>query len=58
MIPRKGMLLHRPVLICLTAPEESIRLEQWQRELQTVIESYATLNHVLVRDLGEARLEE
>jgi hypothetical protein len=52
------MLLHRSVLICLTAPEESIRLEQWQRELQTVIESYATLNHVLVRDLGEARLEE
>jgi hypothetical protein len=42
----------------MTAPEESIGLEQWQRELRTVIESYSTLNNVPVQCLAEVRLEE
>jgi type III restriction enzyme len=48
----------RPDLTYMTAPEEGIGLEQWQRELRTVIESYATLNNVPVQGLAEVRLEE
>jgi hypothetical protein len=35
----------------LTAPEESIGLESWQRQLREVIETYARTHNVPVREL-------
>jgi hypothetical protein len=48
----------RPDLTYLIAPEESIGLEKWQKELRNVIESYANKHNVPVRSRAGARLEE
>ncbi len=47
----------RPDLSYLIAPEESIELEKWMKNLAAVIEEYARKNKVPVRALQEPRLE-
>jgi hexosaminidase len=42
----------------LHAPERSIGLEAWRKDLTGIIQTYAKKHSVLVRGLGEARLEE
>ena len=48
----------RPDLSYMIAPEQSIGLESWQKDLLRVIRSYAEAHKVPVKGLGEARLEE
>jgi len=42
----------------MMAPERSIGLDKWAKELSGVIQAYAKQHNVPVRGLGEARLEE
>ena len=48
----------RADLSYLTAPEESIELEQWMKDLAAVLQEYAKKNNVPVRALVEPRLEQ
>ncbi len=48
----------RPDLCYMTAPEDSIGLEQWLKNLSGVIEQYAKKNNVPVRGLEEEESEE
>ncbi|MBI3681748.1 MAG: beta-N-acetylhexosaminidase [Acidobacteria bacterium] len=48
----------RPDWSYMFAPEESIGLDGWRKQLRQVIEAYAKARHVAVRGLSEARLEE
>lgn len=47
----------RADLTYLIAPEESIALEQWMKQLTSVIQEYAKKNNLPVRALVEPRLE-
>jgi hexosaminidase len=47
----------RPDLSYMVAPEESIELEKWLKQLASVIEEYARKNNVHARALAEPRLE-
>ncbi|MFB3828277.1 MAG: beta-N-acetylhexosaminidase [Bryobacteraceae bacterium] len=47
-----------PDLGFMAAPERSIGLEKWAKDLSTVIHAYAALHKIPVKGLGEARLEE
>ena len=47
----------RPDLSYMIAPEESIELEKWMKQLSSVIQEYAKKNNVHTRALAEARLE-
>ena len=47
----------RPDMSYLTAPEESIGLDAWQKDLRRIMESYAKAHNVPLGDLIEARLE-
>ena len=47
-----------PDLSFMTAPERSIGLEKWQKDLYQIIQAYAKQHNVPIRGLGEARLEE
>lgn len=47
----------RADLSYLIAPEESIALEQWMKQLGAVIQAWAQQHHLPVRKLAEARLE-
>jgi hypothetical protein len=47
----------RADLSYMIAPEESIGLEQWMKQLASLIREYAQKNNVPVRALEEARLE-
>jgi hypothetical protein len=47
----------RPDLSYMIAPEESIELEKWMKQLALVIQEYARKNNVQVRALVEPRLE-
>ena len=47
----------RADLSYLIAPEESIELEQWMKNLAVVLQEYAKKNNVPVRTLVEPRLE-
>ncbi len=42
----------------MAAPERSMGLEKWAKDLSAIIHSYAKQHNVPVRGLGEARLEE
>ncbi|MFN0086457.1 MAG: beta-N-acetylhexosaminidase [Blastocatellia bacterium] len=48
----------RADLTYMTAPEESIELEQWMKNLAAVLQDYARKNNVTVRALQEPRLEQ
>ncbi len=48
----------RPDLTFMTAPEESLGLDHWLKDLAADIQAYAKQHHVPVKGLGEARLEE
>ncbi len=41
----------------MIAPEESVELNQWMKQLASVIQEYAQKNNVRVRALAEPRLE-
>jgi len=47
----------RPDLSYMTAPEESIELEKWLKQLALVIQEYARKNNVKAGPLAEPRLE-
>ncbi|MGE0128292.1 MAG: beta-N-acetylhexosaminidase [Blastocatellales bacterium] len=47
----------RPDLSYMIAPEESIELEKWMKQLASVIQEYARKNNVQARALAEPRLE-
>jgi hexosaminidase len=47
----------RPDLTYMIAPEESIELEKWMKQLASVIQEYARKNNVQARALAEPRLE-
>jgi len=47
-----------PDLSFMMAPERSIGLAAWRKQLADVIQAYAKTHNVPVRGLGEARLEE
>lgn len=47
----------RPDLSYMIAPEESVELNQWMKQLASVIQEYAQKNNVRVRALAEPRLE-
>jgi hexosaminidase len=47
----------RPDLTYMIAPEESIELEKWMKQLAPVIQEYARKNNVRARALAEPRLE-
>jgi len=47
----------RPDLSYMIAPEESIELEKWMKQLASVIQEYAKKNNVHARALAEPRLE-
>lgn len=48
----------RPDLSYMSAPEESIGMEQWLKSLRSITEEYAKQHNVPVRGIAEARLEE
>ena len=48
----------RPDMTYLIAPEQSIRLPEWRKQLAQVIQAYAKQYKVPVKGLGAARLEE
>ena len=48
----------RPDLSFMTAPEESIGLDHWLKDLAADIQAYAKQHNVPVKGLGEVRLEE
>jgi len=47
----------RPDLSYMIAPEESIELEKWMKQMASVIQEYAKKNNVQARALAEPRLE-
>jgi hexosaminidase len=47
----------RPDLSYMIAPEESIELEKWMKQLSSVIQEYAKKNNLRARALAEPRLE-
>jgi hypothetical protein len=47
----------RPDLSYMIAPEESIELEKWMKQLSSLIQEYAKKNNVRARALAEPRLE-
>jgi len=47
----------RPDLSYMIAPEESIELEKWLKQLASLIQDYAKKNNVKVSPLAEPRLE-
>ncbi len=47
----------RPDLSYMIAPEESVELEKWMKQLALVIQEYAQKNNVRARALAEPRLE-
>jgi hypothetical protein len=47
-----------PDLSFMIAPERSIGLEKWQKDLYQIMQAYARQHNVPIRGLAEARLEE
>ncbi len=47
-----------PDLSFMIAPERSIGLEKWQKDLHQIMQAYAKQHNVPIRGLAEARLEE
>lgn len=48
----------RPDLSYMSAPEESIGMEEWLKSLRSITEAYAKQHNVPVRGIADARLEE